>query len=83
MIIQKRYTCIFMCDRERGEESKLPERQWECVRGRASVGREIALVQICINTQQKCNMINRMNGVDKVTISVRQNNTSVFLVGDF
>jgi hypothetical protein len=28
-------------------------------------------------------MINRMNGVDKVTISVRQNNTSVFLVGDF
>ena len=27
-------------------------------------------------------MINRMNGVDKVTISVRQNNTSVFLIGD-
>jgi hypothetical protein len=27
-------------------------------------------------------MISRMNGVDKVTVSVRQNNTTVFLVGD-
>ncbi len=27
-------------------------------------------------------MINGMNDVDKTTVSVRQNNTSVFLVGD-
>jgi hypothetical protein len=27
-------------------------------------------------------MISRMNGVDKVTVSVRQNDTSVFLIGD-
>ncbi len=37
---------------------------------------------ICINIQWKCNMISRMNGIDKVTISVRQNDTSVLLVGD-
>jgi len=28
-------------------------------------------------------MINGMNGVNKVTVSIRQNDTSVFLVGTF
>jgi hypothetical protein len=27
-------------------------------------------------------MINRENGVDKVTISIRQNDTSVFVIGN-
>ncbi len=56
------------------------------MRDRASVGREIELVQRSRHLHKhitKSNMINRMNGVDKVTISVRQNDTSAaFLVGD-
>jgi hypothetical protein len=27
-------------------------------------------------------MINMMNGLDRVTVSIRQNDTSVFLIGD-
>ncbi len=48
-----------------------------------SVQRETASVQRSrhLHKQEKCNVINRMNGVNKLTVSVRRNDTSVFLVG--
>jgi hypothetical protein len=54
------------------------------VRGRASEGREVASVQRSRHLHKhtmESNMINGVNDVDTVTISVRQNDTSVFLVG--
>ncbi len=54
----------------------------ERVRGRTSVMREEVWVQRSTYLHKhimKCNMISRMNGVYKVTVSVRQINTSVRL----
>ncbi len=65
----------------------MSERQSDCREGGREGGREHFHFQykdqdICRNTQWKCNTISRMNGVNKVTVSFRQNDTSVFLVGD-
>jgi len=40
MISEKRLPCVFMCDGERGEESKIPERQKERMNESQSVCRE-------------------------------------------
>jgi hypothetical protein len=84
MISEKRLPCVFMCDGERGEESQQTERPRERMSERQSICGEGDSVssKICINTKRKCNMISRMNGVDKATVYIRQNNTYVFLIGD-
>jgi hypothetical protein len=80
--------------RKRGRELTTGETERErvCVRGRAFEGREIASVQRSRASVQrsrhlhkhkwKCIMINAMNDVDKVTVYVRQNDTSVFPIDD-
>jgi hypothetical protein len=64
----------------RRDRERVCERQ--SIFGEGDSGGTKILQDICINTGLKCNMINGMNDVDKVTVSVRQNDTSPFLVGD-
>ncbi len=74
------FLCVTEKEGKRANYWRDTEREW--VRGGACKGdREIVWVQRS-RYLPKCNMISRMNGVDKVTICVRQNDTSVFLIGD-
>ncbi len=73
-----------MTEKERKPTNRETKR--ECVRDRAYVEREIASVQrlrhLHKHITELYNMINRMNGVNKVTVSIRLNDTSVFLIAD-
>ncbi len=64
--------CFYVWRRKRGRELTNGETERECVRGGVSARREMVSPyndqNICINTQQKRNMIKRMNAVDKVSI---------------
>jgi hypothetical protein len=68
--------------RKRGRELTTGETERERMSERQSIWREGGSISIGINTQWKCNMMSRMKGVDKEIVSVDQNDTSVFLVGD-
>jgi len=61
------------------------DKERECVRERAYERKGwhgYKDQDILINTQQKCNMIIRMNDVKEVKVFIRQIVTTVFLIGD-